>query len=535
MDYNADGMFRAAASLAALGWKVVKLYGLRDDLSCTCARGRSCPSAGKHPVDVDWQSKATDDENKIASWFENTNSNVRWNIGVRLGPASGIIDVEADDESALRVIKEYGLDEIDTVAYMGSRGPHYLFQYQEEMPDSGVVKVNGLEVRIGGGEKGTQSVFPMSWHRSGVQYHWIEGRSPEDVTPAMLPKKFLEQVFQKSRQGSGGAVAQAREVCAGDGAKVPAGGRHAFLVGLASRFCWLIRPEYTEANKAEVVDWMLGANDRHCDPPKSKDEIVAIVNSQFQFYMARAEERRNRRPLERIGLVFNQENGEWEPGQWRLTVIHSDPKSYRLSILHPDIRGERINVFVDAHTLRSSSLMADAILSATGNFDPSNPSKTLWGKIWDGESVREEGGPWRNVESLRIRLLEDCDQEFPPPECRTYSRTANYFLEYLRRFETSNSEGDEVGEGSTPRWIKNRKTGQDELLIKWESAWEAVQKRYPFIVNRDIVDLRRRLLAAVSPGLDRFPDRLEKIDGRRSRWIVWNDSHIHALEKLSVE
>jgi len=539
MEYKAEEVFAAAASLAARGWKVVKIYGLRDDLSCTCARGKSCPSAGKHPVEHEWQTHATDDENTIAGWFENINANVRWNIGVRLGPASGIIDVEADDENALRVMREFGLDRIDTTAYMGSRGPHYLFEYQEEMPASGVVKVDGLEVRIGGGEKGTQSVFPMSWHRTGVQYQWLPGRSPDDVPPARLPAKFLEKVFQKSRQGTGGAVAQAREVCAGgvDGEvqKVATGGRHAFLVGLASRYCWLIRPEYTEANKLEVIDWMLSQNDRHCVPPKSREEVVSIVNSQFDFYMTRAEERRARRPLERIGLVYNAETGEYEPGQWRLAVIHSDPKSYRLSILHPRVRGERVNVFVDAHTLRSSNLMADAILAATGSFNPSNPSKTSWAKTWDGESTREEGGPWRHTEGLLVRLLEDCEEEFPPAECRTYSRTAGYLLGYLKRFEASNSDDDELAESGTPKWIKNKRSGKDELLLKWESTWESVQKRWPFITNRDVVDLRRRLLNAVSPGLDRFQDRLETIGGHRSRWIVWTEDHLRALEKLSIE
>ncbi len=539
IQYNADEVFAAAASLAARGWKVVKIYGLRDDLSCTCARGRSCPSAGKHPVDHEWQTTATDDENTIAGWFENTNANVRWNIGVRLGASSGIIDVEADDDNALRVMQEYGLDKIYTTAYQGSRGPHYLFEYEEALPASGVVKVDGLEVRIGGGEKGTQSVFPMSWHKTGVQYKWLPGRSPDEVLPAKLPAKFLERVFQKSRQGTGGAVAQAREVCAGGGEgevmKVSTGGRHAFLVGLASRYCWLIRPEYTEEHKREVCDWMLSQNDRHCDPPKSRDEVVAIVNSQFAFYMARAEERRVRRPLERIGLVWNGETGEYEPGQWRLTVIHSDPRSYRLSIMHPKIRGERVAVHIDAHTLRSASLMADAILASTGTFNPATPSRTAWAKVWDGESTREEGGPWQHTEGLLARLLEDCEEEFPPAECKTYARTANCLLAYLRRFGASNSDDGELAETGTPQWIKNRRTGQDELLIKWETMWEAVCKRYPFVTNRDVIDLRRRLLQVVTPGLDRFTDRLETVGGNRSRWIVWSDEHLRALEKLSIE
>lgn len=531
MDYKSDEVFRNAAMVAALGWKVMKVWGVRDDLSCTCPKGRDCKNAGKHPVDHAWQTTATTDENIIAEWFEN--ATVRLNYGVRMGNTSGIVDVEADDETSLRVLEEFGLDKIYTTAYRGSRGPHYLFQWQEELPASGVVKVNGLEVRIGGGDKGTQSVFPGSWHKTGVQYKWIEGRSPDDVMPARLPQKFLEKIFENSNQGKGGAVAQARQLIA-EGRKVGEGQRHAHLVGAASDLCGLIRPHYTENRRQWVIGMLRKVNAYDCRPPKGDDEVVAIANSQFNFYMARAEDRRNERPLERTGLVYNVETGTWDPGEWTLTVVHSDPKAYKLSILNPNAPGERAEVYVDVHTFRRSDLLATAITNVC-DFDVANPSKTLWAKIWDGESVRDEAGQLRNLQGLRVRMLDDKGDEYPPAECKTYSRTAGCLIQYLKRFSSSNAEDGELAESGTPQWVTNKRTGQDELLLKWESMWEAVQKRFPFIANKDVIDLRRRLLTVVSPGLDRFPDRLETINGHRSRWIVWNDSHIRALERLSVE
>lgn len=48
MNYDPNELFQSAAALAAMGMKVVKNYGVKDDGSCTCSKGKNCPSIGKH-------------------------------------------------------------------------------------------------------------------------------------------------------------------------------------------------------------------------------------------------------------------------------------------------------------------------------------------------------------------------------------------------------------------------------------------------------------------------------------------------------
>ena len=86
-----DRTFKEAAGLAAKGWKLVRLFGVTADGRCTCGKP-GCATPGKHPEGgPEWQHRATDDEQTIASWFD---SEEPVNIGVRLGAASGVVDVE---------------------------------------------------------------------------------------------------------------------------------------------------------------------------------------------------------------------------------------------------------------------------------------------------------------------------------------------------------------------------------------------------------------------------------------------------------
>ena len=76
-----------------LGWKVVLLHGVKGVGICSCHRGSECHTPGKHPVSNDWQSSATSSADLMDEWFA---SKEHVNVGLLLGPASGVIDVELD-------------------------------------------------------------------------------------------------------------------------------------------------------------------------------------------------------------------------------------------------------------------------------------------------------------------------------------------------------------------------------------------------------------------------------------------------------
>lgn len=532
MEYDADGMFAQVAALAAKGWKIVRLWGVRDNLGCTCGRP-SCPTPGKHPHGgTGWQHRATDNEEEIRRWSEDVEEHTRCNYGVRLGPTSGIIDVEFDSPEAEAVLKQYGLDKIDTPAYSSGRGVHRIFIHEDWMPDSAVVKVNGLEVRIGGGEMASQSVIPPSWHKSGAQYAWLPGRSPEDVNPAKLPDEFREAVLSSSRKQGSGVIAQAREALRAD-KKISEGGRHPYLVGIASKHAGRIAV-FSDKEREELTHTLLAVNSVYCDPPKSRDEVCKIAADQFAHYRDKQIERRSSRPFERYGLEWSTEDHCWQPGNWQLTVVHSEPAEYKLRIPHPENHQRRITICLDAKEFVSPRDLAIRVLDASRTVDLLDPNPARWSAIWNGESVRNANGGFDHTRGLKCLLLEQADHEVPPPESNVSANNAAILLAYLadfRQSEVSDSDRTPVHAG-TPKWIQNDE-GEWKLWLKWEvtleQAWRKRSLPPPGLKERRAI--KSRLLEEV--GEKEVPTTSRTFEGKQGKWHLFEDRHIEALRRIS--
>lgn len=535
MVYDADSMFQQVAHLAALGWKIVRLWGVRDDLTCTCGKS-DCPTPGKHPSGGSgWQHRATDNEEEIARWFEaaKLSESGRCNVGLRLGATSGVIDVEFDTPDAEAVLREYGLHLIDTPAYSSGRGIHRLFQHEDWMPDSAVIKISGLEVRIGGGEMASQSVIPPSWHKSGKAYSWLPSKSPEEITPAKLPAAFREAVIASSRRKGSGAIAQAREALRGETA-IGEGGRHAFLVGMASRQAGRIK-DFNDNERIELTEILLSVNDRKCNPPKSVAEVVKIASDQFAHYRDRAIERRTRRPYDKFGLVWNAEGRCWEPGSWSFTVVHSDPRVYKLFIPHDTDKSQPPYVVeLSTEAYMSAPKTAQRILEVTGRINVNNPSPKRWGEVWLGQSERDENGVWTHVQGLYTKLLEDADDEYPPPEQSAKCANFQILLSFLSDFQKIEStDSEEPNASGAPRWLFRE--GQWELWLQWQVAmslaWRKAGLQNPTKAERNAV--LGAIRSAVSPKTTKRTSRRFE-DGRQvSYFVFFDDVEIAAIRRLS--
>lgn len=530
MEYRADQVFQAAASVARKGWKVVRLFGVRDNATCTCHKGKDCPTPGKHPAGgADWPSRATDDEEQISDWFSygDDNENMRVNVGVRLGKPSGIIDVEVDGPEAEATLKKYGLDTIETPTYRASRGCHRLFRYEDDLPDVGVVKVDQLEVRLGGGGKAAQSVMPSSWHRTGIQYLWLPGLSPEDVEPAPLPPEFKAAVKANSKKGGSGAICQAIDVVRDD-RQVTAGGRHGFLVGYASRLARTIK-DFTEADRRELTNILSACNHRFCSPAKSEEEVERIASDQFNHYRDRAVERRAGRLFERFGLRWDAETREYESGDWKVTVVHSDPIEYRLRF---PFEGRVISASLDARQFPESKDVAAAVLAASGKVNLRDPHNSRWHEIWVGHTIRNDDGD-RDVRGLMSKLLEEADDEWPSVDACSWSQHAAFLIAYLRPFSRSDDDDDVLPcPDGTPKWIKGE-DGTWSLYFKWNelcaAAWRAAKAGVPTLKEKQ--KLKRHILSTA--GIEDFVDKKFTVNGKSNRWIVWDDRHMTALDKLT--
>lgn len=136
----------------------------------------------KRPLGAGWQHRGTSDPAEVAAWLASGS-----NVGLLLGPPSGVVDVEFDTAEGLEQLSAFGVLDVPTPTWRSARGEHRLFRYEDWMPPTAVIAADSLEIRIGG--RAAQSVLPPSRHPTGITYEWIV--SPADVAVAPFPAQLL--------------------------------------------------------------------------------------------------------------------------------------------------------------------------------------------------------------------------------------------------------------------------------------------------------------------------------------------------------
>ena len=550
-----EDLFKSAADYAARGWRTLPIYGLQPDgKTCACRNGYSCGTPGKHPVERDWQTSATTDEDIIEGWFGgDLTAGTGLNIGVAMGEASGIIDIEWDDEAGKATAEVFGLTGIDTPTYQSHRSEHRLFKYDARLPQQAVVKFNGLEIRIGGGDKGAQSVFPPSLHASGVRYRWKYGYSPDDVDVAEIPDSLMQAVL--NRYGT-----ETREPVSSILHKgASSGDRHNSMVRIvASTLIKMINPH----DPREQQDTLLMAkalNASVCDPPLGEKEVESIWRGQLAWAIkARAagagpdhlqacleshekngfstdsdsagggDVPKSDAPFTLTGLEYR--DGEWFPGQWRLRVIHGHPVSYVLSI--PTFSGgdtKTVDITLNAEQYRSASKVAQAVLESTHTIILDEVPEE-WHEIWSGRGRRKNQPA---VRGLKAKLMDVANSEEAAAEAMRFAKVAEWFLASILVAPAPKDE-DRDGEpesGGRPSWVRNA-DGVWELWFSWSQVWEDVDRGRRRILDGDQADLKRRILAIT--GEDDFPKARHRAEGGvYKRYIRWTEKHVRALEQLA--
>ena len=535
MKYDPDQMFKGAAQLAKLGLQIVKLYGVRDDGSCTCHNGADCNTPGKHPCGEAWQTRATTDEETIGTWFYDTNANLRFNIGVRLGVLSGIIDVEADSAESMQIIHRYGIDRAETIAYRGSRGPHYIFRTSADLPDAAVVHVGTLEARLGGGEKAAQSVFPPSWHGSGTQYKWLPGRSPDEVGIAEITGDFKQAIInarKKTAEGGGGTLTRDALARLGNGG-LGEGLRHDTILGVANRVMRGV--DYFTPSEFQVLSCIVQAvNLAEMRPPKPRDEVHRICDWVFKKHAENAQERAAAlaEGLQKWGLAYDREVREYTPGLWKLTIVHSDPTEFRLSLPKPNRSEKPWTVSMTADDYGAPSKVAKCVLEQTRVVDLCDPVASHWAAIWNGCVKEAPDGIERRYRGLRGFLHDSADHEYPGPELKAYANNAGLLYRYLSAASDINAEGPDPA--GSPRWLED--DGETRLFFKWTAACgaasAAVDKNK--MSQPDQRSLLKRLTAKL--GVKHLPSK--KVRGvdpnaAQTTYCVFSKVELDALAELA--
>jgi hypothetical protein len=136
----------------------------------------------KRPLSAGWQHRGTSDAAEVARWLAAGS-----NVGLLLGPASGVVDVEFDTAEGLEQLSAFGVLDVPTPSWRSARGEHRLFRWEPWMPAAAVIKAEALEIRLGG--RAAQSVLPPSTHPTGAAYEWIA--RPQEVAVAAFPAQLM--------------------------------------------------------------------------------------------------------------------------------------------------------------------------------------------------------------------------------------------------------------------------------------------------------------------------------------------------------
>ena len=560
-----------AAAYCRLGWHLVPLYGVVEPEVCTCWKGKDCGTPGKHPSGGGaWHLSATNDEDEVMSWFE---SERPVNVGLLLGPKSGVIDVELDGDDAKQAWEDLGLGEIWTPTYRAGRGPHRLFRWQEDLPAVAVRKVLGIEVRIGNGGKAAQSVVPPSVHHTGVRYEWVPGMSPDDVELQPLPERLLNLLWNDD--GSGQMRSQARSparevlhrpVLSGDqGGAGRNNELHRFAVAEAFR----CGPNLD--NEREQQDLLLkirAVNTIQCKPPLDDAECVAIYRSAVQYVrknraagvtadaaIAAAEAPQAspvaarqpglastgwQRVFTAIGLSYaplvpdSDSDPEWGPGEWGLTVVHSDPIEYRLHVPHwreltSDGTG---NVTLTVDQYCSATKVARAVLAATGRVMLDDEPKR-WRQIWDGGyKVRDnvsagDRATKRIARGLKAKLLDNAGQEWPGASSLRYVLLASWL--YDRLAQAAQPSDDDVPDPTgRAAW-----RADGTLWFAWGKVWEDIERQHR-VETGERLALKKRLLARMGADRDFRHEEYRHLGGARKSYVVWSRREFAILEDMAA-
>lgn len=548
---NSEDIFKSAARYAAeFGWPIVRVYGMVDG-RCACREGRSCGSPGKHPVETDWLKYATTDEETIASWFEDGDE---WNIGLPLGPASGLADTEWDNDEALATANKFGLVNAKTVGYASSRGAHRLWILDQRLLAIPKAKIDlgGLEIRFGGGGKQTQSIIPPSRHHSGKRYQWEPGRSPDEVEPAQMPEALVLAVLAAAGNSAGGEGLITKDTIYQR--KLQKGERNTGLLKWISSQIMRMRDPHDPEEQQNVLLVLRSLNETRCVEALDDKELRQIWVSQLRWGMkARAagatrvastdpdadqkvEQARASNVHAASGLEFR--GGEWFPGMWRLTVVHGDPKEFRIHVpvvANSDGKGDYVFVSLSSADWSSPISVARKILEATGTIDVTDPNPKEWAKIWNGYSYKKEGekGTIR-VRGLKVKLMDEKQEEWPPAEQQRFAVVAGWLLDALTNVAPPDPDASETQPNPTgkPSWVNWGDEGW-LLFFSWNRVFEDIQKtRKVKLLDGEAIALKRRIMAASEEPEFRV-ERVRTDAGVRRRYYVWNQRHVDILGNIA--
>jgi hypothetical protein len=238
----------AAASYLAHGWSVLPVRP-RD----------------KRPL-IRWEALQTTkpSNSDLAEWFR------RWpdaNIGIVTGEISNLVVIDVDpkhggDESLEHLQQRFGSLPPTVEATTGGGGRHLYFAHPGVLVRNRAGLAQGIDLRGDGG----YVVAPPSVHPSGRRYAWMPGRSPQEMSPAPLPRWLIGALGIRAGRTLADWQRLVRE-------GVPQGQRNSTIASLTGHLLW------HGVDPAVSLELLLAWNRMRCRPPLDDAEVAQVVEN----------------------------------------------------------------------------------------------------------------------------------------------------------------------------------------------------------------------------------------------------------------
>ena len=251
---------RAAAFFyARRGWSVLPLHTPSSG-RCSCSRGTTCGSSGKHPRTPRGYKDATTDENTIRRWWA---AHPDANVGIATGSVSGIAVLDIDprnggDETLKHLEQEHGRLPDTALVQTGGGGRHFYFAI--DGPVRSAKFRQGVELKAEGG----YVVAPRSQHASGGVYRGAQALD-EAVALEMLPSWLAHPTDNRSVRNG--------DPVPGDGLTFSDGERNVTLTKIAGSLRRRGLGNHVISGALHEI------NERACDLPLGSEEVTRIASS----------------------------------------------------------------------------------------------------------------------------------------------------------------------------------------------------------------------------------------------------------------
>lgn len=487
-------ILRAALEYAGIGWKVVPLYGITAAGTCECHKGAACRNPGKHPRINEWEKEATTDEEKIFIWWK------RWphsNVGVQMGEESGLVDAECDSEAAdLMMLSIFGGEFPHTPTFQSKRGKHRLMRWSGELPQAkATFRIGEIDFKIGGGEKGSQSVFPPSRRADGSEYKWLI--HPSEAELASFKPTAIAKIWNYE-PGAGGGEAKPKEHWDKIAKGTSEGERNATAAQWIGRLLSDLKNPFDNSAIARLWDLVDAWNSRN-SPPLDSGELKATFESILRRHRESWTADEHAAAVEKY-VDRGREDGKPSSAPWRIVKVLAKP--IRWEMYSPLWEHSAPGGFI---ILNSEQVLSDRKVTLQALEQAGIPLGPDFKYAYNGT---------KKAEGLMSQMIRNCTVKEATAEEKRDMVIAELLLEQLRRARSSEQPDHRGGPCRLP---------DGSITFKFSLLLQQMQFSMANVEHGEVVECLKKIGAR---------NHAFKINGVALRLKVLSQQQLEELERL---